>query len=314
MKGQGTYNFNPIHANYVLAYKFQDNTDNPYGIMELNKGGNFNYTSSYLTSGFGPVTDFSGNGLTPLSITNTFVEDSNIQIDNTYFLPSFENYAATPLERQEYSNIIKKQIMDNGGVYFHVAAPKGVYYNATYDSVYTDNAVDYINAAHAMIIIGWDDNYSRTKFNPGRNSGQIPTTNGAWIVQNSWGTASGDNGYYYYSYEDYMIGGYMAGIISASPVDYDNIYQYNPTGSTNQISGNYGAVIFNKDDLKTESLTEISFNIYQPNTSYEIYVNAIDGSLTGDNVKLVQSSTVPVEYPGYHTVDLDNPVLLKGKE
>lgn len=314
LNGQGNYNFNPIHANYILAYDFQGGSNNPYGIMELNNGGNFSYTSSYWTSSFGPVSSFSGNGTLPVSLTNTFVATSNIQIDNTYYLPSFNNYNATALERQEYNNIIKKQVMDNGGVYFHAAAPSGTYFNNTYDSVYTDNYTDYYNSPHAMVIIGWDDNYSRANFNSGRISGQRPTSNGAWIVQNSWGTSFGNNGYYYYSYEDYMIGAYMAGIISASTADYDNAYQYNPTGLMNQVSGNYGAVVFNKEDLKTESLTEVSFGVNQANTSYEIYVNAVDGSLTGSNVKLVQTSTTPIEYPGYHTVTLNNPVQLKGKE
>ena len=36
---------------------------------------------------------------------------------------------------------------------------------------------------HAVTIIGWDDNYSKDNF----NTNQQPTTNGAWIIKNSWG-------------------------------------------------------------------------------------------------------------------------------
>lgn len=55
---------------------------------------------------------------------------------------------------------------------------------------------------HAVTLIGWDDNYSRTNFNPAH----IPPGDGAWIIKNAWGTQAGDNGYYYISYYDVSFG------------------------------------------------------------------------------------------------------------
>ena len=49
---------------------------------------------------------------------------------------------------------------------------------------------------HAVAIVGWDDNYSRTNF------GNAPPGDGAWIIKNSWGNYSGEGGYYYVSYYD----------------------------------------------------------------------------------------------------------------
>ena len=54
------------------------------------------------------------------------------------------------------------------------------------------NARDNLN--HAVVIVGWDDNYDKSNFL------QKPKNNGAFLVRNSWGT--NDHGYYWVSYED----------------------------------------------------------------------------------------------------------------
>ena len=55
---------------------------------------------------------------------------------------------------------------------------------------------------HDVLLVGWDDNYSRENF----LSELRPTSNGAWKARNSWGTGFGQNGYFWISYEDKSLG------------------------------------------------------------------------------------------------------------
>ena len=71
-------------------------------------------------------------------------------------------------------------------------SPEG--YNDTTGAFYNLNGTP----NHAVAIVGWDDNYSKDNF----NSDMRPTKDGAYIALNSWGTAYGNKGYYYISYED----------------------------------------------------------------------------------------------------------------
>ena len=55
---------------------------------------------------------------------------------------------------------------------------------------------------HAVLIIGWDDNYSKENFAEGIHK---PDNNGAYICLNSYGKDYGKNGTFYVSYEDIFI-------------------------------------------------------------------------------------------------------------
>ena len=51
---------------------------------------------------------------------------------------------------------------------------------------------------HAILIVGWDDNYSRDNFRDNNK----PKNDGAWLVKNSWGNYNDEGGYFWISYED----------------------------------------------------------------------------------------------------------------
>lgn len=88
------------------------------------------------------------------------------------------------------------------------ALAAGMYYNTAYASKGSAGATYYQTAYagstavkssnHCVTIIGWDDNYSRLNF----PSSHRPKSDGAWLVANSYGSKTDENGYFWLSYEE----------------------------------------------------------------------------------------------------------------
>lgn len=88
------------------------------------------------------------------------------------------------------------------------ALAAGMYYNTAYASKGSAGATYYQTAYagstavkssnHCVTIIGWDDNYSRLNF----PSSHRPKSDGAWLVANSYGHKTDENGYFWLSYEE----------------------------------------------------------------------------------------------------------------
>jgi C1A family cysteine protease len=68
-----------------------------------------------------------------------------------------------------------------------------VYYSEENYSYYYDGDEE---PNHDVVIVGWDDNYSKSNFTI------EPPGDGAFICKNSWGEEFGDGGYFYVSYYD----------------------------------------------------------------------------------------------------------------
>lgn len=337
MSGYGENSLSSLHISNALAYSFTDYV-NPYGVQNLNVAGNFMDTFLYWSSGMGPVEDFSYSGTTSLSAETVLSADVTYKVDTVYDLPYFDNSTDDSQEDLlSYISLIKEVLTTSGGLTFHSASPQSSYgytydsyscgnvYNSTYYSVYAANDYDFGCSAHAMVIVGWDDDFSAENFNTGKQyiDGQwvssTPSIDGAWIVQNSWGTY-GDSGYVYYSYDDAYLYQYLFNVASVSQIDYDYIYQYNPTGALATFDSAYGEdyIFVNSYDKSSsdEYLTEISFYISQVDASesidYTIYVNSENGDVTSSSMIKVQSLENAYSFSGYYTVTLDEPILLTG--
>ena len=168
---------------------------------------------------------------------------------------------------------------------------------AVKEAVYTKGGV---------VIVGWDDNYSKNNFN------KAPKKDGAFICKNSWGTEFGEDGYFYISYYDAHICETSVVYTRLEGADnYDKIYQSDKLGWV-------GVLGFDQEDAyfanvytagKSEELKAVSFYATDAKTTYEVYV-ATNFEDTDDlaNKKLVASGEM--EYAGYYTVNLDDVVKL----
>ena len=253
--------------------------------METNTGGYDKMGVGYLTGWLGPVYDvddvYSGQSLL------SGVMDSIVHVQNIIFL-----------QRSSYTDNdeIKRAIMDYGAVSTSIywsgsyAKGKNYYYNGD------------TGANHAVAIVGWDDNYSRTNFRT------TPQGDGAWIIKNSWGTSSGDKGYYYVSYYDTKFAPLnnpekTFTFILNDTIKFDKNYQYDIPGKTDYFLNSSSTVWYKNKFISTgnEYLAAVS-TYFEKNTNWDlsIYVNNV--------LRHTQSG---VAHPGYSTIDLNNIISLR---
>lgn len=134
----------------------------------------------------------------------------------------------------EDTDAIKKEIMNYGGV------TTSIYYNDYYLNDQTDAYYikDEMTTNHAVLLVGWDDNFSKDNFNT------APSQDGAWLVKNSWGTWFGDQGYFWVSYEDASLSDTMCVLVGEPADNYDNNYQYDGTYMDTYIGVKSAANVF----------------------------------------------------------------------
>ena len=207
----------------------------------------------------------------------------------------------------ENRRAVKQRIIDNGAVtasYYH----NDNLYNTTsgggtafYNSTQKTN--------HAILIVGWDDNYSRSNFK------MKPAIDGAWLCKNSWGTNWGTGGYFWMSYASYVVDG-TAFVVEENNEDL-KAYYYDALGWCSNMGwpgmDNYAANVFKAERGNSEKLIEVGLYASSNNSSYEISVYtdlgaSMPSSPTAGTRALRQTVSIP--YAGYHTVTLDSPVPL----
>ena len=327
-------NFSERHADYATSRTFLDGINENGFNRELGNGGLPISALAYLTNGQGAVLEeempFEDNeekiNLTEIDKpVDTVVTDYQIlpsiykkyEIDGngntksvSYFDVNGNEYSKE--EVNALRDIIKEHLVKYGAIATMTAGNYSQYYNNQKNpfaaTAYNCNDSSLIRD-HAITIVGWDDNYSRDNFAEGAK----PSEDGAYIVLNSYGTESFDNGYMYISYEDAIIENEMYGIQSTSKVDYDNIYQYDYYGGIYQVgtqstkSGSYG-VVYNKDNSEDEVLNSVGVTLADY-AAFEVYVNPNGSSFRNENlIKVGESDGVLA--PGYHRIDI-TPVELK---
>ncbi len=224
-----------------------------------------------------------------------------------------ENYQVVTDEKFQAKMKAVKQALCKG---------HGIYLSLNFD---TDNALNYGtnalynadpfsgNNSHAVMIVGYDDDYSADNFL------QSPGKNGAWLIKNSWGINNGDNGYYWVSYYDATIDEMEYFDIVPAEL-HDKLYSYDDFGVSGDFSiteeGDECVYISNIYTAEENGfITDLMMNCCIADDEYEVsvYTDLADDAVpTSGEAHAV--TTGVMDHIGYQTITLSEPVHINEGE
>jgi C1A family cysteine protease len=262
------------------------------------EGGHWKMTMAYLTRWSGPVAA-ADDPYDPTYHSSPADLPVCKHVQEVLWLP--------PCSDAADNDIIKQAVMTHGGVYTRMLMDMWYYCN-TYAAYCLPP--DGTGAAHAVCIVGWDDDFPASRFCWG-----VPPGDGAFICRNSWGTDFGEDGYFYVSYHDKRIGKWenVQFCNAEAPTNYATVYQYDPYGWVSSL-GSGGetfdfANVFEKSTSE-EQLCAVGFYTPNPDTSYEVRVDINPIYVPPVGTTTVHTESGAFAYVGFHTVRFSPPVTL----
>lgn len=184
-KSVTVYDYSERHMEYATSKTFKDGINEAGFNREVGSGGAFSIARAYLTNGTGAISEKEmefENNENKIDISNIQNKTVITQVNDIIEYPSYKTTDDTTQIKQQ----IKEQIKNYGGVYASIHGAQlseTECYNNKTGAIYCDNSTSF-KRNHAILIVGWDDDYSKENFMEGRR----PKNNGAWIIKNSWGT------------------------------------------------------------------------------------------------------------------------------
>lgn len=280
------------YEKYLLSVDNLVNS-NTYGGNNYD-GGDYLSAIAYLTSWRGPVNDS---------------DDPYGDGESNPYASAVKHVQEARLIESKNNEAIKEAVFLYGGVEsclfmnMNYVGERSQFYNQA------ESAYCYIGtnkANHDVVIVGWDDNYPKENFR------QQVEGNGAYICMNSWGQEFGEDGLFYVSYYDSIIGTHNVVYTGVDSIDnYNNIYQSDLCGKTGQLGYNaseaYFANVYQAE--YQEKLEAVGFYTTGKNTFYDIYLveNYTDEDSFNNKV-YIQSGKMANE--GYYTVELKKSLKL----
>ncbi len=319
-KGYGKKNntdFSEAHLTWFANNGYIENTDDPtagdgtYLADPYEAGGSFSMAIAALARGAGITTEskFPFDTTNPPTYSASQMYVSDARLENAYYLHSQED--------------IKQAVMQNGGVavcYYHdtngmkttsAAMLNGVTQQVSTTVTAINHKLGYA-PNHAVTIVGWDDTFPTSYF----GTLNKPTKAGAWLCKNSWGTAYGDNGYLWISYEDATLTDYTT-LTAEKNTIYDTIAQYDGYGYNNAVAIRNADTVYMANVFKADTdcaVHSVGFYtlIENRNFTVSVYRNVTGEEPTDGFLALTMHGNAP--FAGYHTVSFGKDIPLQKGE
>ena len=282
----------------------------------LTLGGNVWAAGLGLMNGIGPYNENSdypySEDNTPSIVNKNFTESEYYEVRNSS-VAKITGVFQAHINNNSDNDEFKQLIMDYGAA------------SLSYNENYTDNKFGedgssyYYNpnentSNHAVTVVGWDDSIPASAFKT------TPAGDGAWLIKNSWGEYSRDNGYFWLSYYDKSISG--VGIAYDFTVDgaddyFDTRYSYDGGNSLASFGYSrpdiYGANVFttDKDSYVTGAAAYTSVG---NNIELSVYTGLQNASDPTSGTKSAVATMSNVKYEGYYSLKFDTPVKVKKGE
>lgn len=207
-------------------------------------------------------------------------------------------------------NTVKRAICEGHAIYLSMHFSEDESYNYFNSAIYNESNY---GSDHAVIIVGYDDDYSADNFNTS------PGKNGAWLVKNSWGVDRGDNGFYWVSYYDNSIDE-MQFFEEERAEMHDHLYSYDDCGVSGQfgISEDGDTCTYISNEYTAEEngfITDVMLNCCVPDDEYEItvYTGVTDADVPTSG-EAHTATTGTLDHIGYQTITIAEPVHISEGE
>lgn len=212
---------------------------------------------------------------------------------------SFDEAGTEEMKRaiREYGGLIAGIFCDTDGIRKHrdTGAPTSYYSAADPDAVET---------SHCVVLIGWDDDYSRENF--GKHK---PAHDGAWLALDSTDALSDDSGLMFISYDDFIQGYWTVEMCARS--DYGDILHYDCCpldGLRADGSSTVAANVFTAPSSKALKAVGVTTLADSQLIEIKVFVNP-DGDPDGGRAAVTQKACPARK--GYHVIELDEPAALR---
>ena len=213
---------------------------------------------------------------------------------------------------KQNAEAVKENIMEHGAVgvmYLH--AYKSMLWNSE-KNLWTYYDTDNSGGGHAVMVVGWDDNFSKENF----VGTEQPADDGAWLVRNSWGFTQS---YFWMSYESTSLAdaAWVFDVNTVNDEEYDNNYQCD--GGLSTYKSQYTTVsnvftVGEKQGVLSETLDAVSISCTKAagiSYSIDVYTDLTNKNNPASGTLQEKAHTEgTTAYAGIYTIPLAKEVEL----